>query len=131
MVGSRRSISSSRYRRLRAPCQATWQFLPIKSYNYFTFVNFQIKLVQENIFIMAISLVTPFSSWTQMLGANIMVNFNGSSLVDQANTLLTESSVNISNSHRKNTDPIVLISDRNFFLQILTLMCLMEFQILC
>ena len=69
--------------------------LPIKSYNYFTFVNFQIKLVQENIFIMAISLVTPFSSWTQMLGANIMVNFNGSSLVDQANTLLTESSVNI------------------------------------
>ena len=43
---------------------------------------------------MAISLVTPFSSWTQRLGANIMVNFNGSSLVEQANTLLTESSVN-------------------------------------
>ena len=44
---------------------------------------------------MAISLVTPFSSWTQRLGANIMVNFNGSSLVHQAITLLTESSVNI------------------------------------
>ena len=56
-------------------------------------------------------------------------NFNGSSLVDQANTVLTES--NLQNSHRKNPEQIVLLNDRNFILVLLyQMMCLMEFQFL-